>query len=487
MTHRDSPGTASPRPHTIYEACRRTSTPPLLLAATLLAIGCGSDNGPIDPPPEPPNPVPGIPAAVDIVAGNDQRAVQGLSLLDSLVVRVSDAEGNPIAGHTVTFAASAGHGSASPAASTTDDGGRAAASWTLGPPSGTQTLAVGAATISATVTATALDLEAELDTLFVPAADAEIATVLADWATRDISVADARVEFSEPIDMGGSAAELQVVSHVVAGARHYGAILTPTGKEPRSLPVLAYLHGGDSGVGLDVVQVAATALGDLRDRFVFVIPSYRSEPLEHGDLSWTSEGISSPWDYDVDDALALINVAVETVPEAKPDSFNVLGVSRGAGVALLAGVRDDRIARVVAFFGPTDFFDSWVRELVREAALRDPRDLPGVAHLDSTLVQPYIMGHVSRAQARVELARRSSVLYAARLPSVQLHHGEVDDVVSVSQAHSLIAAMDALGRGPPDFEPYIYGDGDHGFGTLAVGLVRAAEFLGRSLGDDNAR
>ena len=120
-------------------------------------------------------------------------------------------------------------------------------------------------------------------------------------------------------------------------------------------------------------------LGELRDSFVYVIPSFRSEPLRYGDSIWVSEGNSSHWDYDVDDALALINVAIETVPEAKPDSINLFGGSRGGGVALLAGVRDERIARIVTFFGPTYFLDDWVREIAREAALRMPRRLTGVA------------------------------------------------------------------------------------------------------------
>ena len=148
---------------------------------------------------------------------------------------------------------------------------------------------------------------------------------------------------------------------------------------------------------------------------------------------------------------------------------------------MLTGIRDERVERIVSFFGPTDFFDEWVREIVREAALRTPRRLTGVAHLDSTIVQPYIRGDMPRSEARLELVRRSSVLFAADIPPVQVHHGTIDFVVSVSQAHSLMRAMEAIGRGPPDFEAYIYEAGGHDFLTLEDAIPRAVAFMSRAL------
>ena len=430
--------------------------------------------------PEPPTPP--VPASVQVVSGDGQRAVQGLSLEEPIVIRVLDAQGQALAGETVTFAPAAGHGTADPASATTDSDGRAATTWTLGADGGTHTLALTATDATGSATATALDLEAELDTLFMAATDAEVAAVRADWAARDISAAGARVELAEPLDLVGSVATLRIVSHTVGGVRHYGAIIEPDSAAEQSLPILAYLHGGDGGVSISDIQIAAIALGELRDSFVYVIPSFRSEPLEYGDSTWVSEGNSSHWDYDVDDLLALLNVAIETTPAARPDSINLFGGSRGGGVALLAGVRDERIARIVTFFGPTDFFDEWVREIVREAALRMPRRLTGVAHLDSVVVQPYIRRDLTRAETRLELVRRSSVLFAADLPSVQLHHGTIDATVDFSQALAMIEAMEALGRGAPDFEAYIYDGGGHDLFGLNQAIPRAVEFLARALG-----
>lgn len=422
-----------------------------------------------------------VPAEIEVISGADQRAVQGLSLEEPVVVRVLDEDGQPVHDFKLVVAPTPGHGQVD-SASNTDSDGKASVFWKLGPDPGMQTLRISAGDATDTVSAEALDLEAELNILFAPATRTEIDRISSDWAARDVSVADVRVELSETLSLSGTPTDLRIISHVVGGARHYGAIVVPQGAAEKSLHVAAYLHGGDGGVSVGDLQFVGTGLGELRDSFVYVVPSYRSEPLRHGDRSWLSEGASSHWDYDVDDAMALVSVAFETTPEARPGSYSIIGGSRGAGVALLAGVRDDRVERLVAFFGPTDFFDDWVRDIVREAALRMPRSLPGVAHLDTTIVQPFIRGETTHAEARLELVRRSSVLYAADLPAVQLHHGTLDLVVSVSQAESLIRAMEGLGRGPPDFEAYIYEDGGHDFVTLQRAVARAAEFISRALG-----
>jgi dipeptidyl aminopeptidase/acylaminoacyl peptidase len=78
---------------------------------------------------------------------------------------------------------------------------------------------------------------------------------------------------------------------------------------------------------------------------------------------------------------------------------------------------------------------------------------------------------------RRQLLLRSPAYFAARLPRTQVHHGSADDVVSVTQTQSLIAAMNALGRGPPDFEAFIYAGGGHNPLTLPASIGRAALFL----------
>ena len=468
----------SPVSSNTYLRSRRTHPrrplAPLDLLLALSFAACG-DAGPTTPSG-------GTPAAIEIVAGGAQRAVQGLSLEERIVVRVLDTANRPVPGASVEFEASHA-GRVDSASTVTDADGRASAVWVLGPDAGLQELVVAADPAGIRVSAEALDLETELDALFGAATRAEIDAVRWDWAGREAPVEEVRVEHEEDFPLGRTDARLRIVSHKVTGFRHYGAIITPDGAETESLPILVYLHGGENGVSTDEARIFAFGLGEeLVGGFVYVLPSYRSETLHHGEARWVSEGPASPWDYDADDVIALVNVALATTPEAKPDAYRIIGGSRGGAVATLTGIRDPRVERIVSFFGPTDFFDDWVRDIVREAALRMPRDLTGVTHFDSTVVQPYVRGEISLAQARMELARRSSVLFVADIPPLQVHHGTIDEVVSVSQAESMRRAMESIGRVPPDFELHIYEGGGHDFLSLRDAIPRAAEFLTRGLG-----
>ena len=420
-------------------------------------------------------------AAIRIVAGGGQRAFTGRTLFKPLVVRVLDTSGLPVSGVTANFAPTPGSGRVDPSTAATDRNGEVAVEWTMGSAAGIQTLLIAADLAATAVNVHAIDIEAELDNVFAAPTAAEIEAVRADWAGRDISPVDVFVELTEEYPLGETPATLRVVSHQVGEVRHYGAVLAPDSAAPGTLPVLMYLHGGDSGVDVGDIDIVGHFLGELRDSFVYVIPSFRSERLEHGDRVWISTGPGSHWDYDVDDALALLNVALELTPQAN-EGVIIIGGSRGAGVAMLAGIRDERIETIVAFFGPTDFFDDWVRQIVREAVLGRPRELTGVAFMDSTFVQPYMGGEIELAEVRLELVRRSSVLFAEDLPAVQLHHGDSDETVAVSQAYSMIRAMEALGREPPEFEAFIYEGGGHDLFGLRGAVPRAVRFLWRSLG-----
>jgi hypothetical protein len=79
------------------------------------------------------------PAELQIVKGDQQTARTGAALPDSLVVRVLDATGRPVAGQPVVFVrdAAAG-GDVTPDTALTDEQGRAQARWVLGTTAGTQ-------------------------------------------------------------------------------------------------------------------------------------------------------------------------------------------------------------------------------------------------------------------------------------------------------------------------------------------------------------
>ena len=106
----------------------------------------------------------------------------------------------------------------------------------------------------------------------------------------------------------------------------------------------------------------------LQDQGLSVPSSYRPigrNPLRLGNQVFPSEGPASPWDRDVDDTMSLLSVAFEHVPELDEERVAILGSSRVGAVALLAAVRDRRIDAGVEFFGPTDFFSEYAREISR--------------------------------------------------------------------------------------------------------------------------
>ncbi len=321
-----------------------------------------------------------------------------------------------------------------------------------------------------------------LTELFAQPGPAEIAAIEADWEGRDVSAQDVQVVVTEELDLGGVAATLRIVSHSVAGVRHYGAVLVPSGAAAGSLPILMYAHGGDRGVDIDeLLPLFPIFLGPDIGKSIFVAPSLRAEPLRYKGTTYMSEGLPSPWDHDVDDALALINVVAATTPEADDERIGVLGFSRGACVALLMAERDPRIDLVVEFFGPTDFFGPFVQEVVEEALLGAPRDLPGLDFLNAEYIQPLKAGELTIADVRPEILRRSPVYFAGSLPQLQVHHGTADDTVPVGEAERLIEVMLGLGRDEPEFEAYLYEGGTHNPLSLNGSIERTRAFLGRLL------
>ncbi len=319
--------------------------------------------------------------------------------------------------------------------------------------------------------------------LFAPPSQAEMSALLAEWSGRNVTPRSVEVVATSVTQIAGVAATVRVLSHVVDGtAEHYGAVMVPDGVTPGSMPVLIYLHGGDGGIDIDdLINLLPLALGPDAGAYVLLAPSFRSEPLVFEGTTYLSEGEPSPWDRDVDDALALLNTVLDNTLEANPERIGVLGFSRGADVGLLMAIRDPRIDLVVEFFGPTDFFGPYVQDVVEEALRGSPRDLPGLAYLNAKFIQPLKRGEVTIADMRPELLRRSPVYFADRLPQLQIHHGTNDEVVPVGEAERLIEVMVALGRGEPDFEHYLYPGGTHNPLSLSGSIPRTQSFIGRLL------
>ena len=115
----------------------------------------------------------GAATTLALVSGDSQNAAPGTLLSLPIVVRVTDAFGNGVSGHAVTFAIATGGGTVGTPSATTDAAGLASSTWTLGSAPGAQTVAVTATGLSGsplTVSATAgaggtTTVSPQLDTL----------------------------------------------------------------------------------------------------------------------------------------------------------------------------------------------------------------------------------------------------------------------------------------------------------------------------------
>ena len=130
-----------------------------------------------------------------------------------------------------------------------------------------------------------------------------------------------------------------MLSHLVEGERHVGAMVVP--EAVTQLPVLINSHIGEDGVSVEgTLLLLPFVIGARVDEYVLVIPSFRSQALTFDGVSHRSEGAPSPWVGEVDAGLAFLNAVLETTPQADPERIVVIGMSGGGSNALLMAIRD---------------------------------------------------------------------------------------------------------------------------------------------------
>lgn len=334
--------------------------------------------------------------------------------------------------------------------------------------------------------------------LFTPATDAEVLSVRTEWSQRPATSTPAEVVGSSTV--GG--ATITVVRHTTSSTAcpavtHYAAIRVPAGL-PANAPMLVVHHGGDDGFAIgggDGSLLGLAALyPDLFAATVQVMPVYRSEPLDATALGLgvlTASGEPSPWDCDVDDAIATVQAVVDAFAGVvSPTERAAIGFSRGGATATLHAVRDSEMDALVDYFGPTDFFNGTVQGLTSLAVNGDPDvlDLPGVGYLTETVLLPLrnadgtYNASADYPRARLELVRRSPGLFAGDLPPTQVHHHRGDSVVPVGFSEAFEATVDARGAGDR-VEAFYYGEASptspafHTPTAMPESLDRAESFL----------
>ena len=188
---------------------------------------------------------------------------------------------------------------------------------------------------------------------FPPPSQAELQSVAADWAQRDLSVreSDLAVRDTTPSDY-----DVLIVRHRVGVSTHYGAITVPKNAPAHSTPVVVHADGlaqDNPPVDLDLnLQMA----GELLRGVVYVVPTFRGRILLYKGVSYPADGdFCDAYDGATDDAIALLNLVEGSIEAADMDRVMVRGGSRGGTIALLMAVRDVRVDIALAIAAPVDF------------------------------------------------------------------------------------------------------------------------------------
>ncbi|PYT00845.1 MAG: hypothetical protein DMF63_05945 [Acidobacteria bacterium] len=328
-----------------------------------------------------------------------------------------------------------------------------------------------------------------LASVFAKPTAAEIAKVERDWSSRDLKPRGVKEELRSTVRIADRTFNVRIVSHVVLGSRHYGAIIFPANARPKSLPVIIEAKGvSPKYFPLDLESLhSPRMMADDADKFVYVVPTFRGEVLNFNGKTFISEGDrTDALDGATDDVIALLSVALVTTPEADGSRVCAFGHSRGGNVALLAGIRDKRIDCVADWAGPTDWFyamgtDGWTEQELWKEGLRIRAN---TLQTGGQNIERFLKRAIDRTATLADVRRRmiaSSPLYfARRLPPSQFHYGVEDPSVPVRNGLELVSILRRLRIPETRFQGFFYpGQGHDTDRILAPVTTRA--FLLKSL------
>lgn len=259
----------------------------------------------------------------------------------------------------------------------------------------------------------------EKNALFAPPTAAELDSIIVRWKKQNFTPHEYTI-LEEKTILDGKFT-FKILSFDVNGIKEYAALLIPQATAP--LPVRLYIGGFGLGQTTNSINLA---VGDssLKEPHILAIPALRGQSLAvslNGTLytSPRSEGEHcDAFDGATDDALALLNLIQVTEPKADANRSSIRGGSRGATVALLAGIREKRIKRAVGIAGPTDFLTLTTK------------------HLNDPTYQCQFLNNlkgknISLAEARIKLLMSSPLHFVSHLPLTQLHMGLKDKNVPI--------------------------------------------------------
>jgi poly(3-hydroxybutyrate) depolymerase len=295
--------------------------------------------------------------------------------------------------------------------------------------------------------------------LFAPAMDFEIAEARAELAARH----PVEQDYHYIEDYAEGTVTVAVVSYTVEGLTQFGSLRIPEGG-PGTHPIMLLCHGGVAGAPLNGINWLAPLVDDyaLLKQFLIVMPVFRGETLDGGSASFPAEGGRNLYDHDADDALALLDCAINHFPQGDSRRIVAVGWSRGAQVALRAAARDARIGGVIALSAWTDEWSAagqqYALELLPKLA-DGPLDPSQARHAYSEKLWELKTGAASVWEMRRLLLSMSVAYSAADLPALQLHYGALDETIPIEHAQTLAAWLGWYGQA--DYQYYVYPEGKH--------------------------
>jgi len=225
------------------------------------------------------------------------------------------------------------------------------------------------------------------------------------------------------------------ITYYSTGLKVKGLLYTPDDPDiPGTQPGIVFNHGGVGGIP-GPTKLRCRELVEMG--YVVIAPAYRGEGGSEGEIE-VAEG-------EVDDALAAFEI-LRSLPAVDPARVGMMGTSHGGIVTLLAIERDPDIAAAVCAYGVTNTF-SWYKYLVDN----------GFDVSDPLSLKVYGKGPDDKPAA---FRKRAPALDAHLIETpLMLIYGENDNIVPVTQAKEMAAALDRENR---NYELHIIPGMGHG-------------------------
>ena len=237
--------------------------------------------------------------------------------------------------------------------------------------------------------------------------------------------------------------EIRIYQYQIDGVVRYGSVFLPPNYQGQSLPVVIMLEGLDQSNRelpvrgtLNFYQYYASQLGE----FIAINPIFRGS-FHQSSVRYESEGnFCDAYDGAADDAIALLNIVAQEIPEADTDTVLAVGGSRGGNVALLLGQRETRVKMSIDLAGPVDFYRQSVASHYQEQ------------------YQCQFFDGFNAQSAKMKMLASSPLHFVDRSPITRIHHAEKDSVVPIWNAMEM---NNALVEAEKDVVLYSYSRGSH--------------------------